>query len=148
MAKKFQNLTPDEQKEIIELEEVRKGTAEIAEGVFKKLFEEERKKMEGRVSKIIYGGIIATVLVLVALIASTWLFMNTYQQHYLDTQAVFNAQINDLRKENLELKLDLSRRMDEVKNGNDQLQRLMMERIIQTTLPIVQTASTSQQPTK
>ena len=111
----------------------------VFDGLFKGKFEEEvgkvKREIEGKLTTLTTVVVLGTVLVLIALIASTWIFMNTYQQHYLDTQSAFNTQINDLRKDNLDLKLDLLRQMDAVKNNDDYLQRLMIERGIQTTQP-------------
>ncbi len=112
---------------MIKLEVVSK-TAEIAEGVFKKMFEDAKGAMDGKVSQLIYGGIIATVLVLITLIISTWLFMNSYQQHYLDTQSAFYEQINALRKENNNLQLQLTNDVIGVKDKQDYLERLLLEK--------------------
>lgn len=88
-------LTEDELKEKISLE-VGSQTAEIAEGVFKKMYGDAEEKIDGKISKLIYGGIIATIVLFFTIIFSTWLFMSSYQEHYLDTQSAFNKKINDL----------------------------------------------------
>jgi hypothetical protein len=127
MTKKTVQLTQEELKKMIQLESGSK-TAEVAEGVFKKLFEDARKAMDGKVSKMVYGGIIATVLVLIALVCSTWLFMSGYQQHYLDTQLSFNEQLNTLRKENMDLQFQLKNDIERTKNKQEYLERLLLDK--------------------
>lgn len=126
MAKqKLIQVSEEEIKQMISLS-IGAQAAEIAEGVFRKMFEESRKHMEGRVSQIIYGGIIATVLVLASLVASTWMFMNTYQQHYLDTQAHFNEEINDLRKDNYDLQMSLNNEINIIKGQQQNLENILL----------------------
>jgi type II secretory pathway component PulL len=126
MAKNPANLTEEELKAVIQLESGSKA-AEIAEGVFKKLFDDEKEKWDGKVSKIVYGVIIAVILLFIALFVSTWLFMGTYQQHYLNTQAAFNEKFNELIKENADLKIDLSGDVEQLKEKQDYVERILME---------------------
>jgi hypothetical protein len=125
MPKQPAKLTEEELKGVIQLE-IGSKTAEIAEGVFRKLYEDKISAMDGKVSRLIYGGIIATGLVLIALIVSTWLFMDSYQQHYLDTQSAFSAQINDLRKENMNLQIRLEAEVVSVKDKEEYLERFLL----------------------
>lgn len=113
MAKKI--LTPEEVKEIIKLE-TGAPASEVAEGVFRKLFEDEKKRLEkaidDKVSPIIWGGLIATALVLISIFGTSFWFMADYDKHYLDTKT---ATLNDtaaLREENRDLQEKLNDRMD------------------------------------
>ena len=127
MAKEPQKLTEDELKQIIQLEIV-SNTAEVAEGIFKKLFKDVKGEIDGRISRLIYGGIIATILLFIALIVSIVIFMGSYQQNYLDTQASFTQQINDLRKENSDLQIRLSNDIEGVKEKQNYLERLLLNK--------------------
>jgi hypothetical protein len=104
----------------------------IADGIFKGKFEEEvgkvKTEINGKLTTLTTVVILGTVLVLIALIASTWLFMNTYQQHYLDTQAAFNDKINDLVKENAEQKAAWEIERDKMKEKQDYLEKLLLEK--------------------
>lgn len=126
MAKTPAKLTEEELKSMIQLE-TGSQAAKIAEGVFEKLFEDVQSKMDGKVSKLVYGGIIATVLVLISLCFSTWLFMASYQADYLDAQNSFSEQINSLRTENVDLKSALESDMEDIGERQDYLEKLLLE---------------------
>lgn len=107
---------------------------EVAESVFKTEFEkgvrdfrEKLTKQEGLLNKIIWGGIIATSLVVLTLWLDSHYFRANYQQGFLDTQATINQQINDLRKENAELKTELLREVDKTQEKQDYLERLLLQ---------------------
>ena len=53
--------------------------------------------------------------------------MNSYQQHYLDTQSAFNQQINDLRKENSEMQYQMKGDMDRMKDKQEYLEKLLLQ---------------------
>lgn len=126
MVKTPVKLTEEELKQMIKFESGIES-AEVAEGVFKKLFEDARSKMDNRISKIIYGGIIATGLVIIALCYSTWLFMSSYQQNYLDTQSEFNKQVNDLRKENSDQQLRFESDLKSIQEKQNYFERLLVK---------------------
>ena len=127
MAKKPVSITADEAKEMIQLETAA-ATNNIAEGLFKKLFEQESARMDNKISNLIYGGIAATVLLLVGIWVSTWWFMGSYQQHYLDTQSSFNQQMNDVKKESIEPLNTAKHDMDRMKDKQDYLEKLLLEK--------------------
>lgn len=129
MANKPLSLTPQEVKEIVQIESAA-STSDIAESVFKQLFAAEEIKMSQKVSQMIYGGAIATVLVLIAIFASTWLFMSSYQQNYLDTQAFYNQQFNDLKKGNADTLDKMKNDTDRIKDKQDYLEKLFLEKTL------------------
>lgn len=129
MAKKPVKLTADDLKEMIQLE-TGSQAAEVAEAVFEKLFKEFKDKMDGRISQLVYGGIIATILVLIALFFSTWLFMSSYQQSFLDSQANFSQDMNTTTKENADLQLQYKTDIESLKEKQMYLERLLLEKRI------------------
>ena len=127
MAKKPSKLTEEDIKAMIDLEMGSKMT-EVVEGVFKKLIEGVKGKIEGKITTLIYGGIIATILVLIALWWSNRAFINSYHQHFLDTQTTLNEVINTLRKENYDLQLQINNDIEDIKSKQDYLERFLMQR--------------------
>lgn len=128
MSKTPVRLSEEELLGMIDLK-VGSKSAEVADGVFKALFEKEKGKMDGRVSKLIYGGIVATALVLVVIVFSTWWFMAGYHQHYLDTQAILTGEISDLEKENAILQAQLKAEMERVRDKQDYLEKLLFDKV-------------------
>lgn len=127
MPKRAVKISPEELKEMIQLESGSQA-AEVAEGVFAKLFEDYKGQMDGKISSLIYGGIIATALVLVSLCFSTWLFMSSYQQNFLETQNKFNEQMNTLTKENAESQAEYKIEIERLKEKQSYLERLLLDK--------------------
>lgn len=109
-------VSKEELSQMISLE-VGVSSAAIAEGVFNRLFKENESRMDGKVSKIIYGGIIATIFLFISLIISVWIFMGSYQQNYLDTQSSLGKEYADVR---LELK--------SLQSQQDYMERFLLEK--------------------
>lgn len=125
MAKKV----PENQisiKEMISVE-VASNAAEIAEAVFTKLFADKEEKMNVKVSKLIYGGIIATALLFISVLISVWLFMGSYQQHYLDTQASFMEKTEALETQVLKLESETKMDLQNLENQQDYTERFLIE---------------------
>jgi hypothetical protein len=113
-------------KEMISVE-VASNAAEIAEAVFTKMFADAEEKMNIKVSKLIYGGIIATVLLFLSVIVSVWLFMGSYQQHYLDTQAAFTEKTSALETQVSRLESQTKMDMQNLENQQDYTERFLIE---------------------
>lgn len=87
---------------------------QVAEESAIKIFEVEYKHLLSRLerqeqmsSNIIFGAVVATVLVLAGLILSTWLFVHSYSQQFSNIEYNFQTAISELRKENFEFKTEL-----------------------------------------
>ncbi len=79
-------------------------------------------------SGIIYGGIIAAVLLLITLLFDTHFFMADYQKHFLDTQTSLTQQIYDLKKENAELQSSMRKDLEKSKEKQEYLEKLLLEK--------------------
>lgn len=123
------NSVPSEDvlREMIELE-VGAKTSEIAEGVFDKKFEDVREKMDGKISKLIYGVIAATAFLFISLLVGVWLFMGSYQQHYLETQQTLTEKVETLQKESLEIESNLETSIYRIQDKQDYIERILLNR--------------------
>ncbi len=123
-------LSEEEIKEMIKLESGSK-MAEVAEGVFQKLindfFKESDSKFDGKISKLIYGMIIATSLVLLGLVVSTWIFIASYHHMFLQSQQNFNMEFNDLRQENMQSQSKLEMDSYRIIEKQEYLEKILMD---------------------
>jgi hypothetical protein len=125
--KKPETLSPDDVKKMISFE-VAGNAAEVAEGVFKKMYEEREGKMEGKISKFMYGAIAAGVFLFLTMIGSTLIFMGSYQTHYLDTQTSFDEKMSTMLKGNQDFRLEIKTDIERIKDKQDYTDRLLLEK--------------------
>lgn|SRR3990167_1054487 len=145
-AKKPKALTENEVRELIGLEPG-VTASEVAEAVFKRLSEGERedikrevkKDIEDKITRLMYGGIIATVLVLLVIFVDYHFFKRDYNKVYLETQQQFSQEFRKMIEDNTKEKLERLREIDRLKERQDYLEKLMLERptqIIQQPIQI------------
>jgi hypothetical protein len=126
--------------EIAQMIDVKVGikASEIAESVFKVKTDEMKKEIDGKISTLIYGGIIAAILLLVSIVASSWFFMADYQKHFFSTKDEFTAEINELRKEYSDAQVQMKVDMERIKDKQEYLEKLLFQKAIETQ-PLKQT---------
>lgn len=124
-------------------------TSSLIKGIFAELFEEKIEsvtdEIKSSISKLIYGGVIATILLFISLVVGVWLFMASYQQHYLDTQAALTAKIEALQKENTDLKIELKADLQKLESQQDYIERFLIEIQRQSSVKAVNTTGVTDQ---
>jgi len=142
-------LSDKDKQALVDDPDLAKKIETIADGLFKARFADEvgkvKEKIEGKLNVLTTVLIFGTILVLLGLWWQTKAFMDSYQQHYLDTQANYDERVSAQQKEILDLKLDVIRQVNEVKQENEYLRRLLMERGVQL-IPPAQTAPANPGP--
>ena len=122
------------QAEPIKLDEATNFNA-VAESTYRTILERELKEIKEKLKEqksnirnIMIGAVVVTILFVLGIIWNSHQFMADYNQHYLDTQNKFTEEMNDLRKENADIKETLLREMDKTTDRQDYLERFIMEK--------------------
>lgn len=129
MVKKATPLTADEVRDLISLD-IATSSSEIAESVFDKKFESIKKELNGNVSKLVYGGIIAGFFLLISIAVSVFIFMASYHGNFLDTQAMFSQTMTNIQIENNSLHSDVEISVEKIKEKQEYIERLILENSI------------------
>ena len=107
-------------------------TTSFLKRIFDERFDEKiegvKSKIDRKLSGLIYGVIAGTAFLFISLWVATGLFMGSYQQHYLDTQAAFTDKTEALQKENYDLKLEMNNRLQKLESQQDYIERNLIER--------------------